>query len=53
MTAAGRDAALRGAEGARRLEEEIFGELSAHERETLSDMLSRVLARLADVSSRR
>lgn len=52
LTPAGRDAAERGAEGARALEEEIFGELSAGERETLSDMLSRVLARLADVSAR-
>lgn len=53
LTAAGREAAHRGAEGARALEDEIFAELSEHEREVLADMLSRVLARLADVSTRR
>lgn len=53
LTAAGRAAAHRGAEGARALEDEIFAGLSDDEREALSDMLSRVLARLADVSARR
>ena len=53
LTEAGRAAARRGVEGARALDDEIFAELSAAEREALADMLSRVLARLADASARR
>ena len=47
LTDDGRRTALRGVDDARALDEEIFGELSDSERLALSDMLSRVLARLA------
>lgn len=53
LTAAGREAAHRGIAHARALDDEIFAELSDSERESLSEMLSRVLARLADASARR
>ncbi len=53
LTDAGREVAHRGVDHARALDEEIFGELSERERETLSDMLSRVLARLAETSPKR
>lgn len=53
LTAAGREAAHRGSAHARALDDEIFAELSDSERESLSEMLSRVLARLADASARR
>lgn len=53
LTAAGREAAHRGSARARALDDEIFAELSDSERESLSEMLSRVLARLADASARR
>ena len=53
LTDAGREAAHRGVDDARALDEEIFGELSDDERATLADMLSRVLARLADASAKR
>lgn len=53
LTDAGRRAALRGVDDVRALDEEIFGELSDDERLALADMLSRVLARLADSATRR
>jgi DNA-binding MarR family transcriptional regulator len=53
LTAAGRAAGGRGRDGARALDDEIFGALSPNEREALADMLSRVLARLADASAGR
>ena len=53
LTAAGRRAAHRGVDDARALDREIFGGLSDGEREALGDMLSRVLARLADAAPRR
>jgi len=53
LTQSGRHAARRGVDDARALEEEIFGELSGEERVALGDMLSRVLARLADSAARR
>ncbi len=53
LTDAGRVAGRRGHDDARALDDEIFGALSAHEREALADMLSRVLARLADASATR
>ncbi len=53
LTAAGREVAHRGVDHARALDDEIFGELSDDERANLADMLSRVLARLADASAKR